>query len=140
MGRQEGTAGFTLIELMVVVAIIAILAAIALPAYGNYVLRSKIRVAQADLLALSANVENHRQRTLLYPANAVASTAALRATFSGWSPASDASDFTFAYSPQNGYTLTASGTGGRLQGCTLRLTAGNTRSSNGCPDVGGTAW
>ncbi|QCO68363.1 prepilin-type N-terminal cleavage/methylation domain-containing protein [Luteimonas yindakuii] len=140
MARQEGAAGFTLIELMVVVAIVAILAAIALPAYGNYVLRGKIRVAQADLLALSANVENHRQRTLLYPASALGSTATLRATFNGWSPASNAGDFSFAYAPQNGYTLTATGSGGRLTGCTLRLTAGNTRTSEGCPDVGGTSW
>ncbi|WP_435574637.1 type IV pilin protein [Alterluteimonas muca] len=123
-----------------VVAIIAILAAIALPAYGNYVLRSKMRVAQADLLALSANVENHRQRTLLYPASALGSTAALRSAFPGWSPASEDGDFSFAYSPQNGYTLTATGTGGRLGGCTLRLTAGNTRTSENCPDVGGSAW
>lgn len=46
MRRQTG---FTLIELMIVVAIIAILAAIALPAYQNYVARSQMTAALADI-------------------------------------------------------------------------------------------
>jgi type IV pilus assembly protein PilA len=41
MTRRRNSAGFTLIELMIVVAIIAILSAIAIPAYQDYVVRTQ---------------------------------------------------------------------------------------------------
>lgn len=54
--------GFTLIELMIVIAILAILAAIAVASYRPYVLQSNRKAAIADLLALQQHLE--RQYTL----------------------------------------------------------------------------
>ncbi|ENV64614.1 hypothetical protein F949_00706 [Acinetobacter junii NIPH 182] len=49
--------GFTLIELMIVIAIVGILAAVALPMYQNYVARSQITAAVAELNGAKAQYE-----------------------------------------------------------------------------------
>lgn len=55
-GMKKVQKGFTLIELMIVVAIIAILAAIALPAYQDYVVKSRASEAQILLDGLKVVV------------------------------------------------------------------------------------
>ena len=59
MSKQRKTAGFTLIELMIAVAIIGILTAVALPAYKNYVIRSRLVAGTNALATMRAQMEQY---------------------------------------------------------------------------------
>src|SRR5262249_61088486 len=59
--------GFTLIELMIVVAIVGILCSIAVPLYANVTARSRIAKAQADIRSLVAAVSAYQSHMSTYP-------------------------------------------------------------------------
>jgi len=55
--KQQVQKGFTLIELMIVVAIIGILASVAIPAYQDYVAKSQVTAAMAEITPGKAQFE-----------------------------------------------------------------------------------
>ena len=104
--------GFTLIEMMIVVVIVAILAAFAFPAYQDYVRKSKRADGMNYLLELQTLQEKHRASHTTY-ANSI--TAATNATPPGLGRTTASPkgyyNVALANATATGYTLTASALG-----------------------------
>jgi len=64
--KSQAAGGFTLIELMIVVVIVAILAAIAIPAYSGYVLRAKLVEGTNGLTFVRIKMEQFYQDNRTY--------------------------------------------------------------------------
>lgn len=58
--------GFTLIEMMIVVVVISILAAVAIPSYQEYVRRANASQAQEQLLQIAVELNKHKSRNFNY--------------------------------------------------------------------------
>lgn len=111
MRSNRGQWGFTLIELMIVVAIIGILAAVAMPSYSRYIERGHRSAAKSALLEAAQFMERYRSVNFRYedtsgnpPALPAAVSVAPREGTARYNIAVSASDAT-------SFTLTATPTG-----------------------------
>ena len=104
--------GFTLVELMIVVAVLAIISAIALPAYNNYVQTSREAVLINNISTMEIFQEDLRLRTGAYLT--VAADAAAIEAATDWAPEGDEPGTTYviAAGPAGSYEVTATSPNG----------------------------
>ena len=103
--------GFSLIELMIAVAILAILATIALPLYNGYIQTSREGTLIYNISTIELFQEDQRLRTGAY-VTAAADLAAIQAAI-GWRPESDGITYSIAApGPAGTYDVTATDASG----------------------------
>lgn len=125
--------GFTLIELMITVVIIAIIAAVAVPNYTDYVTRSKFAEAHGQLADLRVKMEQYYMDNRRYSSTSAGGTCGLGATITvngtkyfTYTCASSAVNAT----GDQAYTLTATGVAAQgLAGMAFTINQANARGT-----------
>lgn len=132
--REKTQHGFTLIELMITVAIVAVLAAIAVPSYRNYVMRGRLTEAHSQLAALGASLQQYYQDNRSYVGACGAAGSGLAAL-----PDSTNMQFTFSCPTLTATNFVANATGkvgGIVSGFTFSLAETGVRQTTAAP----TGW
>jgi type IV pilus assembly protein PilE len=131
--RRIRSRGFTLIEVMIVVVVVAILAAIALPSYADYVRRGQVVEAFTVLSDYKVKMEQYYQDNRNYgnAGGAVCANAAGAPTWANFT-SHGAKYFTFACalassSDNQSYTITATGSAGRAVSHTYTMNSAGER-------------
>lgn len=118
--------GFTLIEVMVVVVIVAILASVAIPSYREYVIRGHRRAAQAAMMEIAT-----RQHQYFVANRTFATVAELGYTLPPELDPYYSYDITLSAGPPPGFTITFDAEGSQLSDGNLSLTSQGVKSPAG---------
>lgn len=124
--RPHKQTGFTLIEIMIVVAIIGILAAIALPSYTEYMMRGRIPEATNALSSMSVKLEQYFQDRRTYVGACAAGTVA------PLTPNTSNFTFTCPTLTATAFTVRAAGAG-PMAGFTFTINQNGVRATTAVP-------